>query len=162
MRQKTVSRRHSIEILFPIILFLVFAVTSIAVILFAARSYKRQVERSDADYEIRTSLEYLMQKVHQSDTEGGVLVTTFHGQSALLLKDTESEGSYCTYIYCDGSALRELYMRSGANIGPEAGTEVLPLSGFTAEQISEHLIRLTCTDENNRTDSTLVAVRSGD
>ena len=26
MRQKTVSRRHSIEILFPIILFLVFAV----------------------------------------------------------------------------------------------------------------------------------------
>ena len=111
MLHSSTNRKHSIDFLFPIILFLVFAIAAISVILFAARVYQREVDSARKNYNTRISLEYLTEKVHRSDSMGAVKVGSFGGSDALILEDITSDGQarYVTYIYCLDGALRELY-----------------------------------------------------
>ncbi len=163
MLHSSTNRKHSIDFLFPIILFLVFAIAAISVILFAARVYQREVDSARKNYNTRISLEYLTEKVHRSDSMGAVKVGSFGGSDALILEDITSDGQarYVTYIYCLDGALRELYAGLNEDVDPSAGTSIIPLEAFRAEQAGEHLLRLSCTDADGLTQSTLVAVRSG-
>ena len=163
MARISTGRKHSIDFLFPIILFLVFAIAAISVILFAARVYQREVESAQKNYNTRTSLEYLTEKVHRSDAQGAVGVGSFGGGDALVLEDSSDDGDarYVTYIYCYEGGLRELYARKGEDVDPSAGTEIIPLQEFHAELAGDHLLRLTCTDADGSSQSTLAAIRSG-
>ncbi len=154
------DRRARIEFLFPIVLFLVFALSAITVILFAARVYREEVTRSQQHYTTRTSLEYLTQKIHRSDMNDAVYVSSYDGHSALVLLDRTSDAGYETIIYCADGFLRELYTRKGSTFDAGAGSEIIALAGFDVELINDHLIRLSCTDQNQQTESALVQIRS--
>ncbi len=161
MRRTTSGRKHNVEFLFPIVLFLIFSIAAISVILFAAGVYKREVEMAQEHYTTRTSLEYLTEKVHRSDAEGAVSVGTFCGADALILEDVESGGKYVTYIYCLDGSLRELYALKGADVDGAAGTAIIPLKDFQAEMTGDHFLTLSCTDTEDRTQSAITAIRSG-
>lgn len=161
LRTAVKKRKHSVEFLFPIVLFLVFAVSAISVILFAARVYKKEVGNAQANYDTRTSLEYLTQKVHRNDISGSVYTASFGDIPALVLADAASDGAYRTYIYCLDGSLMELYTKEGAAVDPYAGTRILPLLDFKAEKAGDRLLRLTCTDADGKTQSALIALRSG-
>ncbi len=154
------TTKHHIEILFPVILFSIFALAAITVILFAARIYKHGVDEAARNYSARTSYAYVSEKIRRSDAGGVIGTESFNGEEVLSISDPEHD-DYVTYIYLYDGSLRELYMRRDAEVLPETGTEILPLSAFSAEDLGSGLIRLTCTGEDQTSVSGLIAVRSG-
>ena len=66
------SREHLCELLFIFALFFVFAVCAVTVLLVSASSYESTVRRTGENYDIRTTLTYLSQKIRQNDEYGAI------------------------------------------------------------------------------------------
>ena len=124
MRFRT-KHRHMIDLLFPVALFFVFALSALTVLLIAARIYQSTTEHSSLHDTSRTSLSYISEKLHQSDEAGSVSLGTFDGCDALIIQQTHGEHTYYTYIYSYEGKLRELFVKAGVNASASSGMAIL-------------------------------------
>ena len=152
--------KHTIDFLFPAALFLVFAVSALCVMLLAAGIYRQSVVETAENDISRTALSYISEKIHQGDTADAVRLGTFDGQEALLIRQTAHADSYTTYIYLYENELKELFIRDGVQAQASAGKSILSLDSLSMEELKNGLFSFTCTDENGKSASTVVAVRS--
>ena len=56
------ARKHSTDILFVLVLFLVFTSSALAVILLGARVYQSTSSRMESNYNVRTALAYVSER----------------------------------------------------------------------------------------------------
>ena len=153
-------QKHTIDFLFPASLFLVFAMSALCVMLLAAGIYRQSaVETAENDVS-RTALSYISEKIHQGDTEGAIYLGTFDGLDALTIRQTIGDDSYTTYIYLYKKELKELFIKDGGQARASAGKTILPISSFSMEELKNGLFSFTCTDENGKSASATVTVRS--
>lgn len=139
------DHKHSskIDSVFVIALFTMFAATAFLLILIGAKQYKNTAENMDANYECRTISSYLTEKIRQSDCQGNIQTTFLEGVPALSLETTENDILYTTYIYYYKNALREIVVNSSSVFSLESGQEIIKTGGFTAEQITDQLLKIT-------------------
>ena len=154
-------KNHMIDFLFPVALLFVFAVSAIAVLLFATNIYENSVESSGRNNTARTSIAYVTEKVHQSDNGGRIKIGEIDGCDALIITQKISGKKYKTYIYAADGELRELFTASKFKASKDMGTGILKVSDFKLEKLKKGLIRITCTDGSGKTASAIVGVRSG-
>lgn len=154
------KRRHMIDFIFPVALFFVFALSALIVIMIAVRIYQSSAENSFLNYSSRTSLSYISEKVHQNDADGEIYIGRFDGCDALVMEQSEDGDTYYSYIYEDDNELKELYVKAGANANADSGHKIMDVSEFTMEQVSDKLLRFTCTDKNDQKSSIIVGVKS--
>lgn len=152
------QKKHMIDFIFPLVLFFVFALSALVVILLAANIYRSCAEDAAMDYTASTTLSYLSEKVHQGNEAGAVHTASIGGSDALVIEQNYDSDAYRTWIYFYDGALRELFVRADEEPGPSAGTAILELTDFRIEQISDRLLRFTCTDTRNETGSTTVEI----
>lgn len=157
--QSRTKRKHMIDFLFPTALFFVFALSALTVILIAARIYQSTTENSSLNYTSRTSLSYISEKVHQNDVDGGITLSSFDGCDALIIKQSVGEDTYYTYIYADDKELKELFIKEDVNADVSSGCKILDIEDFSLEQISDNLLKISCTDQNGQTASAIIGVR---
>ena len=61
------ARKHSTDILFVLLLFLVFTSSALAVILLGAKVYQNTASRMESNYTVRTALAYVTEKIRHAD-----------------------------------------------------------------------------------------------
>lgn len=154
-------RKHMIDLLFPVALFFVFALSAVTLILLAAGIYRAATENSSLQYTSRTGLAYISEKIHQCDENGGIYLGTLDGCEALILEQQYGEDMYRTYIYAWEESLRELFIRDGVEAEAENGRTILEVRDFTVEQLTDRVFRFTCTDREERTSTAVIGMRSG-
>lgn len=159
MRFRT-ERKHMIDFLFPVALFFVFALSALTVLLLAARIYQSTTENSSLNYTSRTSLSYISEKIHQNDQDGKITIGSFDGCEALIMEQTVGEDTYYTYIYANDRELKELFIKDGAPAKASSGRTILEIQDFSMEQITDNLLKFSCTDKKNQTASTIIGIRS--
>ena len=147
MRFRT-KHRHMIDLLFPVALFFVFALSALTVLLIAARIYQSTTEHSSLHDTSRTSLSYISEKLHQSDEAGSVSLGTFDGCT------------YYTYIYSYEGQLRELFVKAGVNASASSGMAILEVQDFSMKELSDGLLKFSCTDQEGQTTSSMIGLRS--
>lgn len=140
------SQKHMIDVLFTIALFCVFTVSALTVIVTGARTYRNISSDTNENYNLRTSLSYINEKVRQADQAGSVLVGDFQGIDALLLKESYEGTEYITYIYPYEHELKELLVRSDTDLEPSSGTTIMTIESCSFRQIADHLISVETTD----------------
>ena len=64
---ESTARKHTIDILFPWALFGLLAICGLLVLILAADIYQDTTTMADENYESRTVLSYLTEKIHQND-----------------------------------------------------------------------------------------------
>ncbi len=151
------GRQHRIDILFPLMLYFVFAVAALSVVMLATEAYKNAVQNSSRNQEAGIALAYVSESIHRSDDGSDVHIGTLDGCDAIVIKKSED---FTGYIYFDNNALKELYVSPGFEPTRDMGTVVTELRDFEFEQVNSSLIRISCVDEDNHEVSTLVALRS--
>lgn len=154
------KQKHMIDLIFPVALFFVFALSALTVLLLAARIYRSTTENSSMNYTARTALSYISEKIRQNDIDGNIRIGKLDGENALILEQTYEDSVYNTYIYAYEGALRELFVRSDSPADLSAGTKILEVEAFSMEQAADHLLSFSCTAADGKTDSILVAVKS--
>lgn len=154
------QKSHMIDFLFPIALFFVFALSSIAVILFATNIYRSSTEHSALNYTAGTSLSYIAEKIHQNDENGGVTLGKFDGIDALILEHTYEENTYYTYIYEYQGKLKELFVKEGVEATASVGRSIIDVASFSMTQIDKNMYKFTCVDDNNQISSTIITSKT--
>ena len=154
--------KHTIDFLFPIALFLVFASTSLIVLLCLANSYQDIVKTSSRSFETTTTLAYIMEKIHQNDSceDQSISIDTIDGCDALTISQTIDGKVYHTYIYEFQGELKELFIQDGISASAEFGTTLLKIKHLEMEEISKGLFKFTCTSTDDSSDSVIVNARS--
>ena len=134
-----------IDGVFVIALFTMFAITAFLLILIGAKQYQNTADTMDDNYEVRTVSSYLTEKLRQSDSNGNITISELDGISALSFRTSENDISYITYIYYYKNALREIVVNDVSVFSLETGQEIIKTGGFTAELVSENLLKITVT-----------------
>ena len=147
-RQKSI-----VDVIFMITVFGVFMLSALFVVLFGARIYKRTAHDMSVNFNSRTALAYVTEKVHQHDRRGGVDITIKDGKPVLKLTQYINSDEYCTYLYEHGGYLKELTAKGDVDLVKSAGKEILKISEFTAQKENDSLYRfMIADDEGNETE----------
>lgn len=141
---KIKANKAHMEIIFPVVLFLVFTLSALFIILYAARTYQHIVEESNSQYNESVALNYICQKVHASDQSGQITVGTFNNMDAIIIRQTIDNTPYVTYIYAYDGKLMELFKEdNGEKAAPTAGTSLFEVGSFSVNFVSEGLLSFT-------------------
>ena len=144
------ERSFIVDVLFVLALFGVFAVSALILVTIGADVYQHTVQDMTDNYETRTAVSYVTEKIRQNDitVEDGTSsasVTTLSGEPALMLTQYVDEEAYCTYLYLYNGYLKELFMQQNSYLGGnalEAGTNIMELESLHIEQIDSGLLSL--------------------
>ena len=148
------EKHFIVDILFVLALFGVFTVSALMLVTIGAKVYQQTVNDMSSNYETRTSVAYVSEKLRQHDAvlasdsgaENTVRLSDLSGCPALLLKQETAGRIYFTYLYFYEGHLKELLIDSGTQLGnsaPAAGQNIMELSGFSIEQPKDNLFCVT-------------------
>ncbi|SFT59006.1 protein of unknown function [Lachnospiraceae bacterium XBD2001] len=158
--QNNKKKTGPIEFVFPILLFLIFTLSALFIILFAAQIYQRIVDDSSINYSANTAISYVSEKIRQGENEDGIEVGSFQDCDALILHNHVQDVDYATYIYFYDGALYEFMSEasriSDMNVG--TGTAILEVADFSITEDDNHLISFSCTDESGNTSEAMIAI----
>ena len=153
-RQET---KHHMDGLLMLLLFGVFAVCVLIVLLTGAKAYRGLTERDRTAYDRRTCVQYIATKVRQGDVEGGVTVEPFGDTAALCMR----QYGFVTRVYCYDGWLMEMYTFEDAELTPQDGEKVMPLSGLSFD-LEDGLLTVELQSGEGVTDTLRLALRSGE
>ena len=145
MNNRNQEKHFIVDILFVLALFGVFAVSALALVTIGADVYQHTVEDMSVNYESRTAVSYILEKVRQNDTADSISLTTLEDAPALCMLSRIEEETYCTYLYFYDGHLKELFMREGTSLGGQvlpAGTDILELTDLAFSYADNDLIRV--------------------
>ncbi|MCR4567628.1 MAG: DUF4860 domain-containing protein [Pseudobutyrivibrio sp.] len=120
-------QKHNIDIMFLMVLFLIFTFSAVSVLLMAVNSYKSVVSANETNSNARTAIAYIRETVRQHDDDGEVTIDEFDGTKAI--KMSEGEG-YSLYIYQHDGYLMELEAKDDAGITAEFGNKILQVDSL--------------------------------
>ncbi len=151
------EKHFIVDILFVLALFGVFTLSALMLVTIGSEVYRHTVDDMGQNYETRTSVAYLTEKIRQNDTllseqnyttADNICISTLNGEPALLFTQIINEEAYCTYLYFHDGYLKELFMKSDNYLGENvlsAGQNIIELSDFTMEQTLDNLFTFQLT-----------------
>lgn len=161
------EKRFIVDILFVLALFGIFAVSALVVVTIGADIYERTVQDMSSNYDSRTAISYVTEKVRRadcllSDGTGAVSISDFSGEPALVLTSEQEGGRFSTLLYYHDGYLKELVMRDGADLGGDAasaGEKILELSALEFDFLSDNLLSVSMTLPDGETRQLYLTVR---
>ncbi len=153
------ERGHVIDLLFTLALFCVFAASSFLVVLMGANIYKQTVTQMTQNYNTRTSLSYLAEKIRQNDIIDGIRIGEVEGATALILEQKVGESTYQTWIYSSGGELREVMVAQGTKVKAADGQPIMELADLQVDRSPEGLLSLTTIDPDGTVSTLKLSLR---
>lgn len=156
MNRRTDSR-HSIDIIFLVVIFLVFTFSALSALLLSVNFYQNTVEKSERNEAARAAVAYIREVVHQNDEAGAVSLAEFDGIPCMKIRQGED---YCLYLYLKDCELRELYTKEGANVSASDGQKLLELKMLTFEETETGCYRIVCEDFFGNRETVLISSKT--
>ena len=130
------EQKHSIEVVFTMVTFLVYAMVLLMFVSLGATVYRSVTQQMELHQTQRTAENYLREKVRQNDRTGDVSIGIIEGVPALQISQTVGGKEYVTYIFAEGGSLKELLVSAEKRAKVSDGTVLLSMEAvsFTEEQ----------------------------
>lgn len=155
------TNKHSLNGLLAFLLFSIFAICVLLVLLTSADAYQKLTNRDQSSYDSRTTMQYIITRVHQADQENGVSVGKFGDSDSLELTEWIEGKAYVTRVYCKDGYIWELFTAADNELAPEDGEKIMQ-----AMHVSFSLDGALLTAEFTNTDGTQqtvsLSLRSGE
>ena len=148
-----------VDFLFILALFGAFAITALFVVLFGARIYESTVNNMNSNYEKRTAMSYVTEKIRSHDYTDGVNVD--ETGSILKLYQTTGDKKYVTYLFVADGYLKEFTADEDYDFDYKAGTKILAVKDFSVKKENDSLYRFNITDTNGEKTEFFVTLYSG-
>ena len=130
------EQKHSIEVIFTMVTFLVYAMVLLMFVSLGATVYRSVTQQMELHQTQRTAENYLREKVRQNDRAGDVSIGEIEGVPALQIGQTVGGKEYVTYIFTEGGSLKELLVSAEKKAKMSDGTVLLSMEevSFAEEQ----------------------------
>ncbi len=156
-----------VDFLFILALFGAFAITALFVVLFGARIYNNTVSNMNTNFQKRTAMSYITEKIRSHDYTGGADVSDIDndddgdGHSVLKLYQEIGDKRYVTYLFVADGYLREFTADEAYDFDYRTGTDILAINDFSVKKENEGLYRFDITDTNGENTEFFVTMYSG-
>ena len=130
------EQKHSIEVVFTMVTFLVYAMVLLMFVSLGATVYRSVTQQMELHQTQRTAENYLREKVRQNDRTRDVSIGEIEGVPALQIGQTVGGKEYVTYIFTEGGSLKELLVSAEKKAKMSDGTVLLSMEevSFAEEQ----------------------------
>lgn len=155
--KKLTPQKHSIDILFQLVVFLLFTFSAIVLLLLGINFYRSTVERSDKNSSARVAVAYIREVIHQNDEAHCVSVTEFDNLPCIELKQAEG---YVLYLYLLEGELRELYTRENAKVSSNDGQKIMELKNMNFTMQGSNTLVVECEDLFGNREQVFISIRS--
>lgn len=135
--------KHMIDILFVLSLFLFFAICSVILIILGADVYQKEVNHMENNFESRTSIAYLFEKVRQNDAFDSISLDTKYGNEVLKLGTNINDTDYAIWLYEYQGYLYELFTRTDLDLEPQAGQKIMEINHLNFKELSPKLYMIS-------------------
>ena len=156
------NRSYSVDTVFVLVLFCVFAFTILFVLMSGANVYKDTAKIMQERYEERTCISYISAKIRHYDNENSVYLTDFNGVTALAM-DEEINGTYYnTLIYFYNGSVKELFCEKKASFPIDSGTNIINVDDlqFAKVDADSGLIKIKCKGKSGSTSTLIIGTKS--
>ncbi len=153
--------RHIIDILFVIALFGIFVLSAVFLISIGASIYTKTMSNMNNNFNSRTAVAYITEKVRHSDSANNISIGTFDGNDAIIITSDINGKEYITYIYEFGGKLMELMVRSDIKLSAIAGQKLLDVNDFVIEPVNSGLAHISLKLDNDENYDFYISIHSG-
>ena len=150
------EQKHSIEVLFTMVTFLVYAMALLLFVSLGATVYRSVTQQMEVQQTQRTAENYLREKIRQNDQAGAVSIGEVDGIQALQICQTVGEKEYRTYIYAEDGYLKELMIASERTAKGTDGTELLKLEKLEFTEEDDGCLNVDMQMDENHSHSFLI------
>jgi len=137
---------RSIDTVFVLIVFSVFAISVLMVLMLGASIYRNINDITIENQNEHTALAYIWTKTKNFDQVDGISVGDFNGISALFIDENIDGTHFRTIIYNHNGWLLELFSDASLEFSLNDGVPVVPADGLHFEAIEHGLIQVTISD----------------
>jgi hypothetical protein len=137
-------KKHFINLIFTLTLLGVFALAAVLVAVMGAQVYQHSANNMQANFDTRTSLVYMSEKIRQCPQDG-ISVGKIEGGDALILAEEYDGEKYESWIYVHKGALHEVLVPAGSPVNSGDGQNIMDINKL---EISDDGTLLTITVEN--------------
>jgi len=152
---KVMSGR-SIDTIFVLIVFSIFAISVLMVLMFGASIYRNINDISRENESEHMALSYIWTKTKNFDNADSISFGEFGGVPAIFINETFGDYDFRTAIYHYDGWLYELFSEAGLDFSPSAGTRIVMVDSLTFDLVDNGLFRVTAGDKG-----LLLSPRSG-
>ncbi len=135
-------REYITDLMFVILLLLLFASFGLCVVMIGARVYKNTVNYMEENDSSRTAIAYLEEKIRQNNEVDKIEVTTIEKNQSLRIHSSVNKEEYVTYIYCYDGWLWELYTKASNEIKLGMGQSLVKLDSLSIEELKDGLYQI--------------------
>ena len=158
MKRQIRQKGRTLNLLFTMLLFLVFVLCALFTVLIGGKVYENINSRIQENYSSQVILNYVANKVRQGDQAGSVAVKTIEDTQVLELTQEIDGRKFITWIYYEDGAVRELFTSEGSGLGLKDGLEIAKCQGLTFSK-ENFVLKIQVT--GSRSGSLLLNIRSG-
>ena len=120
-------KKHSaIDVVFSLLLVLLFVGCSFLLLIFGAKSYKTGIEEQNTREDTQIPFAYITTRIHQARNASSVRLVENDGVDVLVI---DGDG-FDTYIYEKDNALYELVKLDDSEIDLDSGTKLYSVDSF--------------------------------
>ncbi len=152
------KEKHSFDVVFVLLLFLVFTAAVLMVLISGASAYKNISVSVEEQFQERTCLNYISTKLRHYNAEGDIYIGEIGGVPALALRESVDGENFVTYIYLYDGSVRELYMQENVGLPPDAGDEIIEAENIEFSMPSDNIIRVECTGADGGTSELFISL----
>lgn len=153
------KKKHSINMMFTVLLLGIFALTAIFVAVMGAKVYANSADKMHANFDTRTSIVYLSEKIRTCPADG-FSVRELNGAKALVLSEDVGGTVYESWIFVTDEQLCETTVASGDTILPGAAQRIMPLKALDA-QLRDGGIEISVITMEDDYNTTFISGRTG-
>ena len=124
------NKQHTVDILFVLALFSVFALSSLAVVYIGSQVYSDTAETMDVHFHNYVAIDYIVEKVHRNDEGNNIEVQSINDMNVLCIHQTVDNKSYTTYLYTYNQQLMELLISDEDDFDKENGTALMTVDSL--------------------------------
>jgi len=151
-----ITRGRSIDTIFVLIVFSIFAISVLMVLMFGASIYRNINDMSRENESEQTALSYIWTKAKNFDNADSIRIGEFNGVPTLQIYESFGGIDFRTVIYHYNGWLYELFSDAELDFSPASGTRVVMVESLTFEELEDGLFRTTAGHK-----SLILSTRSG-
>ncbi len=127
------SRHNAVESFLVVLLLTIFSCAIAIMILQGSQTFKQIIRDKNTIEDLRIATSYINMIVAQNDCLNSIAVepSFLDKYSALVIKHSDEEDGFITYIYCDDKFLWELYAAKGEVPDPAMALKIVPADAVT-------------------------------
>jgi len=140
-------RGRSVDTIFVLIVFSIFALSILMVLMLGASVYRNINDISNEGQHEHTVLSYIWTKTKNYDNADSISAGDFKGIPALFIDEKIGEENFRTVIYSFDGWLFELYSEVTLEFSPGDGIRIMQIENLNFKETSNGLIEVTANEK---------------